>query len=342
MSVNFKMAKKSKSYLRLEQFLKNEMSMTGAYQPILIKCILEGGGVASRRQIAREILKNDVGQISYYEDVVARHPTKTLLKHGIIRKDGIAYSLTNEASGLQEWEKLSLIAICEQKLAEHISQKQEQLALLNRGIAPPLSGSSRYKVMRRAATRCEACGRSNEEEPLHIDHIVPREKGGTNDPWNLQVLCVTCNTQKRNADDTDFSVIRDSYSIRSEGCPFCYYDNDRIQFPEFSSNELAVGFRDLFPVTLGHHLIIPRRHVPTIFELYQAELNAIWDLVGKLKEALSNWDASIVGFNVGTNAGVAAGQTIEHAHIHLMPRRADDMADPRGGVRGIIPERQKY
>ncbi|WP_214648324.1 HIT family protein [Novosphingobium aerophilum] len=89
-------------------------------------------------------------------------------------------------------------------------------------------------------------------------------------------------------------------------------------------------------------MIIPRRHVQTIFELYQAELNAIWDLVGKLKEALSTWDASIVGFNVGTNAGVAAGQTIGHAHIHLMPRRAGDMEDPRGGVRGVIPERQKY
>lgn len=127
------MVKKSKAYLKLEKFLNSQMSMTAPYQPALIKTILESGGVASRRQIAREFLKNDIGQIRYYEAIVSRYPSQTLIKHGIVKRDGFAYYLPPEFDGLEEWEKLSLISLCERHLSAHISLKQEQLASLKGG-----------------------------------------------------------------------------------------------------------------------------------------------------------------------------------------------------------------
>lgn len=332
------MVKKSKAYLKLEKFLNSQMSMTAPYQPALIKTILESGGVASRRQIAREFLKNDIGQIRYYEAIVSRYPSQTLIKHGIVKRDGFAYYLTPEFDGLEEWEKLSLISLCERHLSAHISLKQEQLASLKRGAAPPLSGSARYKAMKRAATRCEACGRSNEDGALHIDHIIPRERGGTNDSWNLQVLCETCNTQKRNLDDTDFSAIRESYFLREPGCPFCELPTQRIM----AENDLALAIRDGYPVTALHTLIIPKRHVSDYFDLFQPERNAMQALLEQQRALILESDPSVTGFNVGINSGADAGQTIFHCHVHLIPRRKGDVAEPRGGVRGVIPARQKY
>jgi ATP adenylyltransferase len=332
------MTKKSTAYLKLEKFLNSQMSMTGAYQPALIKAILEGGGVASRRQIAREFLKNDIGQIRYYEGIVSRYPTQTLIKHGIIKKDGFAYYLTSDFDGLEEWEKLSLISLCEQHLSAHISLKQEQLASLKRGLAPSLSGSARYNTIKRAATRCEACGRSNENGMLHIDHIIPRERGGTNDSWNLQVLCETCNTQKRHLDDTDFSAIKESYFYREFACTFCELAQQRI----ISENELALAIRDGYPVTKFHTLIIPKRHVSDYFDLFQPERNAIQSLLEQQRLLILESDPSVTGFNVGINSGADAGQTIFHCHVHLIPRRKGDVEEPRGGVRGVIPARQKY
>ena len=91
-----------------------------------------------------------------------------------------------------------------------------------------------------------------------------------------------------------------------------------------------------------HTLIIPKRHVADYFELYQPELNAIHTLLREMKDAIKSEDDSVVGFNVGINSGEAAGQTIFHAHIHLIPRRVRDTENPQGGVRGVIPGRQQY
>jgi diadenosine tetraphosphate (Ap4A) HIT family hydrolase len=107
-------------------------------------------------------------------------------------------------------------------------------------------------------------------------------------------------------------------------------------------NELALAFLDGYPVTEGHTLIIPKRHVADYFDLFQPELNAIQQLLQSRQKALTEADPTIEGFNVGVNAGQVAGQTVFHCHIHLMPRRLGDMDDPKGGVRGVIPAKQKY
>ena len=97
-----------------------------------------------------------------------------------------------------------------------------------------------------------------------------------------------------------------------------------------------------YPVTKHHTLIIPHRHTSNFFDLNNEELKDLSETLKKERESLLNLDKEITGFNVGVNAGVDAGQSIMHCHIHLIPRRKGDIENPRGGVRGVIPSKQKY
>ena len=109
-----------------------------------------------------------------------------------------------------------------------------------------------------------------------------------------------------------------------------------------ASNVHCCAVRDDYPVTELHTLIIPHRHFFDFFELSQPELEAVFALLEQIKSNIETLDSSVTGFNVGVNSGKDAGQTIFHCHIHLIPRRKGDMDDPRGGVRGVIPEKQQY
>ena len=108
-----------------------------------------------------------------------------------------------------------------------------------------------------------------------------------------------------------------------------------------ASNELAFALRDRFPVSAGHTLVIPRRLVATWFEATSEEQKALFELVTEVKLRLDE-EFQPDGFNVGFNVGEAAGQTVMHLHVHVIPRYRGDMDDPRGGVRGAIPSKQKY
>jgi diadenosine tetraphosphate (Ap4A) HIT family hydrolase len=122
-------------------------------------------------------------------------------------------------------------------------------------------------------------------------------------------------------------------------CPFC----QRLQRHEMlvASRERAVAFPDAFPVNPGHCLVIPRRHEADFFALSREEQEEIWDIVWELRELLEA-EHDTTSFNVGINAGELAGQTVPHAHVHVIPRYAGDVPDPRGGVRWLIPERAPY
>jgi diadenosine tetraphosphate (Ap4A) HIT family hydrolase len=94
-------------------------------------------------------------------------------------------------------------------------------------------------------------------------------------------------------------------------------------------------------VTEGHTLVVPRKHVTTIYELAAAERKAIWALVAEVRKRLLTC-LKPDGFNIGFNDGLAAGQTVEHAHVHVIPRRAGDVPDPRGGIRWVIADNAAY
>ncbi|MGJ3241371.1 MAG: HIT family protein [Opitutales bacterium] len=105
---------------------------------------------------------------------------------------------------------------------------------------------------------------------------------------------------------------------------------------------LAFVIADGHPVTPGHSLICPKRPVRDFFQLTEPEWRAIRELIHLRASDLRVEDPSITGFNIGMNCGEAAGQTVMHCHVHLIPRRDGDTPAPRGGVRGVIPDKQSY
>ena len=126
-------------------------------------------------------------------------------------------------------------------------------------------------------------------------------------------------------------------SIDNE-CIFCKKKNYKI----ISSSDYFFIIRDtVYPVTKYHTLIITNRHISNYFDLNNDELKDLSQLLKKQKKELEILDKDISGFNIGVNIGKVAGQSIMHCHIHLIPRRKDDVEDPRGGVRGVIPSKQK-
>ena len=124
---------------------------------------------------------------------------------------------------------------------------------------------------------------------------------------------------------------------KDKACAFCTLPTIRI----IDNNDSGLVIRDGFPVSNGHTLVIPKRHVVSFFSLRPEERNDLMKLLDKAKKQL---DAELApqGYNIGINDGPAAGQTVFHLHIHLIPRYDGDREDPRGGVRWIIPEKANY
>ena len=121
-------------------------------------------------------------------------------------------------------------------------------------------------------------------------------------------------------------------------CIFCKIRKEELQF----ENQLAYSSIDSYPVSEFHSLIVPKRHVETYFELTKEEIKACNELILKTKEKILKQDFNVKGFNIGTNVGKSAGQSIMHCHIHLIPRREGDVENPQGGVRSVIPNKQHY
>ena len=119
-------------------------------------------------------------------------------------------------------------------------------------------------------------------------------------------------------------------------CIFCNLDRSLL-----SESKFAIAFLDSFPVSKGHAIIIPRRHIVTIWDMTPEEYEDAFNLVREVKNVLQkHFDPQ--GFNVGVNCGEVAGQSVFHAHIHVIPRYTDDVPSPRGGVRNIIPGKGSY
>jgi ATP adenylyltransferase len=330
------------TYSRLHKFITTEMTMSHIYQPLmLIELLKNMDGKATVKDIAQAILNKDPTQIEYFSQVVKNMVGRVLTKnHEIATKDKDVYSLIG-SEYLSNKEAEELIELCEQKIAEFEAQRGDAVWQHRRRGHRPISGSIRYQVLAAAKGRCELCGITNEEKMLEVDHIFPKSLGGKNDLSNYQALCYSCNAAKRNTDDTDFRLFKTMYEHREEGCLFCDIqtkDRQRV----IAENNLAYAISDGFPVTEGHTLYIPKRHINDYFGLVQAEVNAINSLMTEHKNMLQAKDSNIEGFNIGMNCGEVAGQTIFHCHVHLIPRRKGDVENPRGGVRHIITGKGFY
>jgi len=120
-------------------------------------------------------------------------------------------------------------------------------------------------------------------------------------------------------------------------CPFCHIRAEQI----IDQDEWVFVIRDGFPVARGHTLIIPNRHIESYFETTKAERRSMDEMLFKHRGELA-LQYSTDSFNIGINDGPMAGQTMKHIHLHIIPRHSDDMPDPRGGIRFVIPDKAKY
>jgi len=125
--------------------------------------------------------------------------------------------------------------------------------------------------------------------------------------------------------------------VNESKCPFCNLPSERI----IHSNDIGLATRDSFPISPGHTLIIPKRHVDSFFNLSTDEMMGLLSLIDIAKRGIDR-EFSPQSFNIGINDGPEAGQTIPHLHIHLIPRFTGDLPDPRGGIRWIIPDKANY
>ena len=175
--------------------------------------------------------------------------------------------------------------------------------------------------------------------------------------WGCPTECAYCRTAKEKLDrqrvrsqigfEEQVAEIRcqseldmpslDETPRTDPACPFCRWDKSQIVL----ANRVGIAFRDAYPLSRGHTLVVPRDHVSSLFDLPVEVQTSLWELVadvrGRLQEALGP-----DGFNIGVNDGWAAGQTVSHVHIHVIPRYTGDVADPRGGIRWVIPEKARY
>ena len=120
-------------------------------------------------------------------------------------------------------------------------------------------------------------------------------------------------------------------------CPFCEIDPQRIIYED----QFCFAVRDWFPVSEGHTLIVSKRHIPSYFDASDEEKNALTHTMEKIKRDIDKHFAPDA-YNIGINDGPEAGQTVPHLHIHLIPRYKGDTADPRGGVRWVVPDKAAY
>lgn len=300
-------ARPDSGYARLKAFLTDAMSMSHVYQPLMIKTILSGGGAATRRQIAASFLAADLSQLEYYEQITKGYPTQTLKRHGIITHHRGVYHLAEDLERLNEWERASLIATCDAKLADYVAHRQAAIWRHRAQNFDPIPGTIRYEVLKRARGRCEACGVSNQERALQVDHIVPRTTGGSNDLSNFQALCSTCNAQKLNRDQTDFHQAHLDYEHRDGGCVYCSQPDGAA--PEGNSLAAAVM------ATSSEARIFPRRHIADYLALSQPEINALREIevdMGRRLEA-----------PMGLEWKVETGRDVSHCVVVLRARHLE-------------------
>ena len=326
------------AFARLSHFLDTRMQMQHIYQPIMLEVLLTRRGTASVREVAAAILLHDESQLDYYEQIVKRMPGKVLGSHNIIERKGGSYALSANLVDLTDAERTELIARCRDAVTRFKEQRGSALWQHRQAGMGVVPGRVRFQTLKRAQFRCELCGVSADERALDVDHILPKSRGGSDEPENLQALCWLCNTNKGAGDATDFRGISASYDLRDASCPFCSIGARRV----IAKNALAFMVEDEFPVSAGHLLVVPHRHFADYFEVRQSERNAIRQLLDQGRDRIQHQHPEVSGFNIGINVGEAAGQSVLHCHVHLIPRRVGDVEHPRGGVRGVIPGKASY
>lgn len=192
---------------RIIEFIRDRMRMSHVYQPLLIRALVRAGGSATLRQLANALLMEDESQLLYYEDRIKKMPLPVLRSHGIVASAGSLVTLN--ASPLTYEQRAEIELACTQKLADFLRRRGLGTWDYRLIDADPVRADVRYRVLAAAKGRCALCGVTSSERRIEVDHIIPRSRGGTNDPSNLQALCDECNRGRSNTDQTDFGAALD-------------------------------------------------------------------------------------------------------------------------------------
>jgi len=177
--------------------------MSHIYQPFVISHLLDSGGQATIRQLAQAMASRDESLLLLYEERIKRYPMAVLKRHGVVIKDANGL-VTLNVDRLNYEQRSELKAACEQKIGEFLAQRGLNTWDYSLIETDPVPNTIRYEVLKRDGSRCLLCGVSAKDSVLHVDHVVPRSKGGSNDMDNLQTLCWQCNNGKGNRDDASF------------------------------------------------------------------------------------------------------------------------------------------
>jgi ATP adenylyltransferase len=190
------------NFNELKAFVSDEMRLSHIYQPFIIRFLVEANGTATLRSLAQALLLQDESQILYYENILKKMPLKILKKHGVVNREGELITLDARKMTLQE--KAVIRRTCEERMQKLIEKRGLKIWDHRLAQTDAVPESIRYQILKEANGKCILCGTSAAESVLHVDHIVPRSKGGGNDVDNLQCLYESCNLGKGNKDDTDF------------------------------------------------------------------------------------------------------------------------------------------
>ena len=187
----------------LLKLVEGELRMSHVYQPLLISFLVDSGGAATVRQLAQEFALADEASVLHYEKRIKEMPVPVLAQRGVISKRAELIEL--QVDKLTYVQSSQIRAACEKRIADFLEKRGIEIwsGLLE---LDPVPSTVRYDVLKRDR-KCVLCGAAPEVDSavrLHVDHIIPRSKGGSNDISNLQLLCAECNLGKSNRDDTAF------------------------------------------------------------------------------------------------------------------------------------------
>src|SRR5271165_1211881 len=167
------------AFTRLRDFISTAMQMSHVYQPVMLRTLIDRGGKASVSEIAQALLLEDRAQLDYYRQITKRMPGAVLRQRGIVDYDGGAYSIAG-FDKMTAAERHELMALCHAKFDEFLEKRADPWAHRRKSVGY-VSGTLRYEVLKRAMFRCELCGVSAEDRALEVDHIIPRNAGGSDD-----------------------------------------------------------------------------------------------------------------------------------------------------------------
>jgi ATP adenylyltransferase len=218
----------SDAYAHLKDFLSHKMRMAHVYQPLMLRALIERGGVATLRDIALSFLVHDESQIEYYVEITKRMPGPVLTRHQLVKREADGYRLISDIKQLTTAEIQELVRLCDEAVANYAGRRGRKLYDHRRIALGDISGTVRYEVLKRAGSRCELCGIPSDERALEVDHIHPRRHGGSDDLSNLQALCYKCNANKGARDNTDFRAVREGLNKRQADCVFCSVDRKAV------------------------------------------------------------------------------------------------------------------